>query len=98
MWPSILLVIGFIVVLGVMGILFLMPLIEVAINGILLYFLFLRMYTEITKYKRGEDYLISGVAAALILAITKNFLPLWWLTTGILLMFVIAQLYRSLRK
>lgn len=93
LWPSILILIAFIVFATILTTLFLMPLIVVGVNVIVLYFLFLRIYTEITKYKRLEHYALSFVAAALILYLIGNFLPLWWITTATLLAFVITQIY-----
>ena len=93
MWPIILALIAFIIFAIILTTLFLMPLIVVGTNTVILYFLFLRIYTEIKKHKRGEIYLLSGAAAAFILFITGNFLPLLRITTAALLAFVIAHAY-----
>jgi hypothetical protein len=98
LWPSILILAAFIVFAFILGFLFLMPLVVVGVNIIILYFLFLRIYTEITKHKRMEIYAYSVVAAAVILLLTKNFLPVWWVTTLALLTFVIAHVYLLLKK
>lgn len=98
LWPSILILAAFIVFAFILGFLFLMPLIVVGANIIILYFLFLRIYTEITKYKRGDIYAYSAVAAALILLLTKNFMPVWWITTWTLMTFVIVHVYILLKK
>lgn len=96
--PTILILIAFLIFAFVLGYLFLMPLVVVGTNIIILYFLFLRIYTEITKYNRGNTYAYSAVAAALILVITKNFIPVWWITTWALITFIIAQVYILLKK
>ena len=95
---SLLALAAFIIFGIILGWLFLMPLIAVATNIIILYFLFLRIYTEITKYKRNEHYALSFAAAALILLIVKNFLPLWWITTCTLLAFIITHVYILFEK
>ncbi len=96
--PSLLILAAFIIFGLVLAFLFLMPLIVVGINIIILYFLFLRIYTEITKYKRGNIYAYSAVAAALILVITKNFIPVWWITTWTLMTFIIVHVYILFQK
>ncbi len=93
LWPSILILIAFLIFAFILGFLFLIPLVVVGANIVVLYFLFLRIYTEIRKHKRGEIYLLSGTAAVFILVLTGNFLPLWWITTAVLLAFVVAHLY-----
>jgi len=98
MWPFILALIAFIIFAIILTTLFLMPLINVGTNIIILYFLFLRVYTEVTKHKRGEVYLLSGAAAALGLVLIGNFLPVWWITTASLLAFVIAHAYLAWEK
>ncbi len=96
--PSIIIILAFIVFATIMGYLFVMPLVAVAANTIILYFFFLRIYTEITKYRRAEQYAYGFVAAILLLLITKNFLPVWWITTATILAFVITHVYITLKK
>ena len=98
LWPSILILAAFILFGVILGILFVMPFIVVGSNIIILYCVFLRVYTEITKYKRGDIYAYSAAAAVLIMVIFKNFLPTWWITTASLLAFVIAHIYISIEK
>jgi len=95
---SILALVVFIIFGIILGFLFLMPLVVVGANIIILYFLFLRIYTEITKYKRAEHYALSFVAAMMILLIAKNFIPLWWITTATLLAFFITHIYILFEK
>ena len=98
MWPSILALIGFLIVLTILGFAFLIPLIEVGANAIVLYFLFLRIHTEITKYNRQKMYLVSFVIAAVFLQLAGNFLPLWWITAAGLLTFLFVHVYLMTRK
>ncbi len=93
MWMSIFAIIVFIIFAMIMSFVFLMPLIKVAANAVILYFIWLRVYTEIKKYKRMEVYIMSALASALILLITGNFLPLWWITTMAIFAMIIARLY-----
>src|SRR5574341_1741826 len=93
LWPSILILAAFILFGVILGTLFLIPLIIVISNIIILYFIFLRVHTEITKYKRGDIYAYSTIAAVLIMVIFGNFLPTWRITTAALLAFVIAHIY-----
>jgi hypothetical protein len=95
---SLLALAAFIIFTVILAWMFLLPAISVGANAIILYFLFLRIYTEITKYKRAEHYALSFAAAALILVIVKNFLPLWWITTCTLLAFIITHTYIMFEK
>ena len=98
MWPLILAFIAFIVFAIIMAKLFFIPVVVVGANLVILYFLFLRIYTEITKYKRGDIYAYSTIAAILLLLIFRNFLPLWWITTMTFLSFVITHIYILFQK
>ena len=98
MWPIILALIAFIIFGIILIVLFLKPVIVVGANIVILYFLFLRIYTEITKYKRAEVYALSTLASAIFLLLVGNFLPLWWITTLALLAFVITHVYIMFEK
>lgn len=82
----------FLIFVFLMGFVFLVPLLTVIANALILYCLSLRLTTDINKYHQGELYLKSGVAAALVLAIAGNFLPLWWITSLALLTYIIAKI------
>lgn len=77
--------------------LFLWTAIEVTINFVILYFLFLRVRTEIIKHKRGEIYLMAVVAAAIILLFAGNILPVWKITTLAIVTFILVQLYQLVK-
>jgi hypothetical protein len=96
--PTLLILAAFILFAVILSVLFLKPLIVVGANIIILYFLFLRIHTEITKYKRGDIYAYSAVTAALILVLTKNFIPVWWITTWTFLTFIIVHAYILFKK
>ncbi len=98
LWPSILALLAFIIFGIILSALFLKPLVVVGANIIILYFLFLRIRTEIIKYNRGQIYALSAAGAVFIILITKNFLPVWWITTVALLAFVITHVYITFEK
>ena len=93
LWPSIFLLLAFIIFAVILGVAFLMPLLVVAANAIILYFLSLRIYTELVKYGRGKLYAICGAISIFILLITDNFMPTWWITTAALMTFFIVHMY-----
>ncbi|MBW3016105.1 hypothetical protein KY309_00660 [Candidatus Woesearchaeota archaeon] len=98
MLPAIIALLAFIIFIIIMAVLFLKPLVVVLANTIILYVLFIRTYTEITKYGRAKTYTISAIIALLIVYLAGNFLPLWWITTAALLMFVLARIYIIYKK
>jgi len=98
MLPAILALIAFIIFVIILVVLFLKPLVVVLANTIILYLLFLRIYTEITKYKRANIYAITAIISLLIIYLLGNFLPLWWITTTGMLMFVLAHIYVIYKK
>ena len=98
MWPFIVVIAVFLIFLMIVGVLFLKPLIVVGSNLIVLYFLSLRIHTEITKYDRGDIYVYSAIASLLVILIVGNFLPLWWVTTAAFLSFVFTHLYILTKK
>ena len=93
MWPFILALVAVIIFVIIMSVLFLKPLALVLANTIILYILFLRVYTEITKYERGNIYAACGAISLLTIYLTGNFLPIWWITTAGLMAFVLAHIY-----
>ena len=96
MYISIVAFIIFLIFSLLMGFVFLVPMIVVFVNALILYCLTLRISTDINKSKQGELYLISGVAAALMLLIFGNFLPLWRVTSIAILTYIIARIYNRL--
>lgn len=93
MLPAILALIAVIVFVIIMSVLFLKPLFLVLANTIILYLLFLRVYTEITKYERANIYAACGAISLFAIYLTGNFLPIWWITTAGLLAFILAHVY-----
>jgi len=64
-----------------MGTLFLVPVLQVLLNGVILYLLTIRIYTEVKKYNRADLYLKCVIAASIVLLLIGNFLPLWTITS-----------------
>jgi len=98
MWPGLIALLGFLIFVGIIISLFLVPLIVVGVNVAILYCLFLCIHKEVRKYKRGELYLKAGLLAAIAILIFGNFLPLWWITTLALLSFFIVHVYLFLKN
>ena len=92
-WMSFIILALFVLFAAIMLKLFLFTLVEVVINIFILYFLFLRIWTELTKYKRGEIYAMGAIAALIIFLIVGNFLPVWSVTTIALITLVLVHLY-----
>lgn len=90
---------GFAILFIILSILFLAPLIEITVNGIILFLLFIRIHTELTKYRRGNLYLKAGIGAAIIMLLLGNIIaPLWRLTTWTIITFAIAHVTLALTK
>ena len=98
MWPAIVALIIFLLFLIFLGALFLQDVLVTTANIVILYFLGLRVWTEIKKYKRGELYVLCGVAALLVVTLVGNFLPLWFITTAALIAFALVHLYVFMEK
>ncbi|RJP56763.1 MAG: hypothetical protein C4541_11575 [Candidatus Auribacter fodinae] len=77
---------------------FLIPLVTVAINLTILYFIFLHLRAEFTKRKRQESYLIGLVAALLLVVLIGNLLPVWKITTVAILTLLLGKLYIAATK
>lgn len=93
--PAIIALIVIIVFFAYLGWMFFIPLLELFINGILLYAVFLRSYVEIVKEKKQSFYLGGAVAAMIIYLLAGRFLSgvlVWGITTFIILAFAFAQI------
>lgn len=93
MLPSILMLLAFVVFAVIIGAVFLVPLIAVAVNMVLLYFVFLKASADVTKRKRAKVYLVCTAVSAILIYIFGNFLPLWRVTTTVLLALVMTQFF-----
>ena len=68
---------------------------ELVINGIIIYMIFLRSYAEITKEAKHYFYLGGAAASIIAYVITGNFLrPLlvWGAVTWLILAFAFSQI------
>jgi hypothetical protein len=77
-----------------LGWMFFVPVIELIINGAIIYALFLRGHAEIVKEKKHGFYMGAAVAAMIVYVIGGNFLSglhVWGITTFLILAFVLAQ-------
>ncbi|MBI4148169.1 hypothetical protein HY490_02665 [Candidatus Woesearchaeota archaeon] len=98
MWPQLLMMILFLVGALFFLFLFINDIIQVAVNGILLYLIGLRTYVELTKYKRFEAYVWGFAVALVAVTLIGSLAPLWKLTTFVVVMFAVAQGLRFMRK
>lgn len=88
---------GIIVISGIILIsLFFVPAIIVALNLVILYLLFLRISTEIRKYKRGEYFAIGAVAGMIFILLVP--MPFWHITSWAIAMYIIATLWRLIER
>jgi len=88
-------VIAFVLLMAYLGYLFVLPIFELFINGIILYSIFLRSEVEITKEKKSYFYLGGATAAIIIYVISGNFLKnlhMWSATTFIIIAFICSQI------
>ena len=87
--------IGFLLLMAYLGYLFLTPVLELIINGIILYIIFLRANVEFTKEKKSYFYLGGATAAIIIYILSGNFLKnlhIWSATTFIIITFICSQI------
>ena len=98
MWPGIVALVMFLLFLIFLGTVFLQDVLRTTANVVVLYFLALRIWTEIKKYCRGEIYALCAAASLLVVALVGNFLPFWFITTAALLMFALVQLFVLMEK
>ena len=78
-----------------LGWVFLFPVLELVINGILIYVIFLRSQVEIVKEGKHYFYLGGAAASIIVYMIAGNFLsPLlvWGVTTWLILAFAFSQI------
>lgn len=78
--------------------LFLVPIISVAVNGFLLYLIFLRARTDILKRNRGEIYAWSAAAGFFITVLLYKIIPLWMITTWAVITIALVYLYLRVIK
>lgn len=76
-----LLALGVVLIAGAMlGILFFHPLIDIAINGVIIYVCSLKAYADLTKRKKTQLYIECALIAAILTLLTRQFLPFWWIS------------------
>ncbi|MDO8660953.1 MAG: hypothetical protein Q7K43_03625 [Candidatus Woesearchaeota archaeon] len=78
---------------------YLQDIISLAINGLILYLLFLRIHAEIKKHKkRIEAYVIAGLISFFGIWFIGNPLPVWRITSIGIIGFALIQAYLLLKK
>jgi len=98
MWIEITVLGIIILALFILAYLFLVPIISVAVNGFILYLIFLKGYTDITKRERINIYAWSAGASFLITSLIHKMIPLWAVTTWALFTALLAYLYFRVTK
>ncbi len=99
--PSIIALIVLILFLIYLGIQFLLGILELFINGVLLYVIFLRAYTELVKEKKYNPYIAGAAIAMITYLILGNILSkilVWGPVTYIFEAFVFAQIVYYFHK
>jgi hypothetical protein len=84
----------FILFMVYLGFAFLFTVLELFINGALIYMMFWRTYVEIRKEKKQNFYLAGAVLAMVTYLIFRNFLSavfVWPVTMYLLEAFILAQ-------
>ncbi len=99
MLPTIIGLVLFIVLIVLLGYIFTATIIEVILNGVLIYLIVLRAWTELVKKARTKEYIV-GIAVALILYFIKgNVVPqLWAITTFLVITFIVAEIAHLFMK
>ncbi len=101
MWATIIVTIVFIVFLFYLGYSFLFNIIELILNGFIIYAVGLRTFVELNGAEKeiGYAYTFSAIIALGIVAITGSFLPfVWSFTIFLVLTFIIKHLMMYIRK
>jgi len=80
------------VLIGVTAVILLPAVVEVLINGAIIYFIFLKASADIRKRKRLKIYLIAGIVALFLLALFGNMFPVWGITAWAILTIFFAML------
>ncbi|RLE47736.1 hypothetical protein DRJ25_01685 [Candidatus Woesearchaeota archaeon] len=70
---------------AIFSVFFLPAIFEALLNGVILYFVSLKAYADITKRKLLKKYVFSAVVSAIFIAIVGNMFPVWVFTTWALL-------------
>lgn len=99
--PSIAVLVVFILLMVYLGFMFVLPILELAINGIILYVLFLRGQVEVWKEGKYGYYLAGAIISMIAYLFLGNFLkPLlvWGVTTFLIITFIFAQVGMIVHK
>ena len=78
-----------------LGWIFLIPALELFINGVIIYAIFLRSHAEIVREGKHYFYLAGAVAAIIVYALAGNFLSgllVWGITAWLVLAFIFSQI------
>jgi hypothetical protein len=98
MWPALIGLAGFVLLVLIIGVLFAGVVFDLIINAIVIYLVGIRSVKELDKGWLKE-YAWGAVIGILILAFAGNVISfLWHFTTWLVIMFVVAQVIRYAQK
>ena len=93
-YASISALVVFIIFMAYIGFIWFVPALELFVNGIILYALFLRSHVEIIKEKKHGYYLAGAAASMIVFTFMGSFLRsifVWGITEFMMLAFIFAQ-------
>lgn len=97
--PTIIGLILFILLLVLIGFIFTQTVITLLINGVLIYLILIRAWTELTKKGRTREYIIGAVVALIIHLVKGNVISMLWpVTTFLVITFIIAEIAHMFLK
>jgi hypothetical protein len=98
MWPALIGLAGFVLLVLIIGILFAGMVFDLIINAVVIYLVGIRTVKEIDK-GWVKEYLWGAIIGILILGFAGNVIPLLWhFTTWLTIMFIVAQVIRYAQK
>jgi hypothetical protein len=97
MWPAIVGLFAFVLVMVLLGTLFLVPLVTIIVNAVVLYLVGIRALKEVNRGWLIE-YCIGVIIGVIVVMLLGNAIPLLWkFTEWAVLAFIAAQLTHMLK-
>lgn len=91
MLPTIIGLLLFVLLIVILGFVFAATILDIAINGIILYLIAVRIWVELKK-GRMKEYAVAGIIALIVFFVrAKIFGYLWPVTNFLIVWFVLAQ-------
>ncbi|MEM4240299.1 MAG: hypothetical protein QXK08_03855 [Candidatus Woesearchaeota archaeon] len=97
-WPAIIGLALFILLIVILGFVFAATVLDIVINGVILYLIAIRMWAEFKK-GRIKECTVAGIIALVVFFIkAKIFTYLWPVTNFLIVWFVLAQIAMLIAK